>query len=117
MKGDFTAAYFEPLGGAIGQVAPTATAFPEREARFGFHILAGWIEEADDEPVMSWARDFHQAMAAHARDGVYVNLLADDEEERVRAAYGDNYERLKELKSRWDPDNLFRVNHNIVPGP
>lgn len=117
VKGDFTAAYFEPLGGAIGQVAPTATAFPEREARFGFHILAGWIEEADDEPVMSWARDFHHAMAAHARDGVYVNLLADDEEDRVRAAYGDNYERLRELKGEWDPDNLFRVNHNIVPGP
>jgi FAD/FMN-containing dehydrogenase len=54
-------------------------------------------------------------MARHATGGVYVNLLGTDEGDRVRSAYGDNYERLVEIKRRWDPDNVFRGNHNIEP--
>ena len=64
---------------------------------------------------MRWARGVHRAMAPHATGGVYVNMLADDEADRVGAAYGRNYERLAELKRRWDPQNLFRGNHNIRP--
>jgi FAD/FMN-containing dehydrogenase len=113
MKGEFTAAYLEPLGGAIAEVDRAATAFAGRDARYSFHILAGWINSADDDAVMSWARGFHDAMREHATGGVYVNLLAEDEPSRVPAAYGGNYERLRELKRKWDPDNLFRANHNI----
>ena len=115
MQGAFTAAYLEPLGGAIGRVDPSATAFGERNAAYSFHILAGWMEAADDDAVMAWARGFHDAMVPHATGGVYVNLLGDDEDDRVPAAYGDNYQRLVELKARWDPGNLFRMNHNIEP--
>lgn len=115
MKGPLTAAYLEPLGGAIGKVAPSATAFGGRSAGYSFHILAGWMEAADDVAVMASARRFHDAMAPHATGGVYVNLLADDEDERVPAAYGDNYPRLVELKTEWDPHNLFRMNYNIEP--
>lgn len=115
MQGAFTVAYLEPLGGAIGRVDPSATAFGERNASYSFHILAGWMEAADDERVMTWARGFHDAMVPHATGGVYVNLLGDDEDDRVPAAYGDNYPRLVELKTRWDPGNLFRMNHNIKP--
>jgi len=115
MQGAFTVTYFEPLGRAIANVDPSATAFAGRSARYGFHILTGWIEAADDVSVMDWARSFHGQMASHASDGVYVNLIGDDEDGRVPAAYGQNWPRLVELKQRWDPGNLFRGNYNIPP--
>jgi FAD/FMN-containing dehydrogenase len=55
-------------------------------------------------------------MAEHATGGVYVNLIAEDETDRIPAAYGANYTRLRELKQRWDPNNLFSSNYNIPPG-
>ena len=116
MLGAFTAAYFEPLGGAIGRVAPSASPYGGREAAYGFHCLAGWVAPTEDEAVMTWASAFHEAMAAHATGGVYVNLIAEDEDDRVPAAYGENYSRLLQLKRQWDPDNLFRTNYNIPPG-
>lgn len=115
MQGAFTAAYLEPLGGAIGRVDSSATSFGERDAAYSFHILAGWTDPADDASVMTWAGAFHDAMAPHATGGVYVNLLGEDEEDRVPAAYGENYRRLVELKNEWDPGNVFRMNHNIRP--
>jgi len=115
MVGAFTAAYFDPLGGAIAQIDATETPFAGRSADFGFHCLAGWIDAEEDEEVMAWASEFHEAMAAHATGGVYVNLIAEDEDERVPAAYGPNYQRLVELKGRWDPSNLFQGNYNIPP--
>ncbi len=115
MQGGLTAVYLEPLGGAIGRVDSAATSFGERNARYSFHILAGWVEAADDDSVMAWAETFHAAMVPNATGGVYVNLLGDDEEDRVPAAYGENYRRLIELKTAWDSDNLFRMNHNIPP--
>ncbi|MEJ2580321.1 MAG: BBE domain-containing protein [Acidobacteriota bacterium] len=77
--------------------------------------MAGWSEAEQDEEVMRWVQGFHDAMASHATGGVYVNVLGTNEEARVRAAYGSNYNRLVELKKKWDPDNLFRRNHNIPP--
>ena len=115
MVGAFTAAYFDPLGGAIAQIDATETPFAGRSTDFGFHCLAGWIDAEEDDEVMGWASEFHQAMAVHATGGVYVNLIAEDEDERVPAAYGSNYQRLVELKGRWDPSNLFQGNYNIPP--
>jgi FAD/FMN-containing dehydrogenase len=115
MQGAFTAAYFEPLGGAVSRVQPSATPYAGRGTAYGFHCLAGWMDAADDESVMAWASEFQTAMAAHATGGAYVNLIADDEPDRVPAAYGDNYQRLAELKSKWDPGNLFNSNYNIPP--
>jgi FAD/FMN-containing dehydrogenase len=115
LAGAYTIVYFEPLGGAIGRVAPEATAFPHREAAYSFHILAGWTDPGEDDEIMAWARDFHRAMSPDSTGGVYVNLIGREEEDRVRAAYGDNYDRLVEIKNEWDPRNLFRINHNIEP--
>lgn len=115
LPGPYTAVYFEPGGGAVGRIDPAATAFPHREAAFGFQIFPGWADPAADAELTGWARDFYGAMAPFATDGVYVNLLGHDEEERVRAAYGRSYGRLAQLKERYDPANLFRVNHNVVP--
>jgi hypothetical protein len=65
--------------------------------------------------VTAWVRDFHESMTPFCTGGVYVNLLGTDESDRVRAAYGGNYDRLVEVKRKWDPKNLFRTNHNISP--
>ena len=115
MQGELTAAYFEPLGGAVSRVDPAATPYGGRGVAYGFHCLAGWLDEADDESVMAWAKGFHDAMAGHATGGVYVNLIADDESDRVPAAYGENYGRLVDVKRKWDPGNLFSNNYNIPP--
>ncbi len=115
LEGAYTVAYFEALGGAVARVDPGATAFPHREARYGFHLLTGWTDPEDDDAMMTWGRAFHDAMAPHATGGVYVNLLAEDEDDRVAAAYGPNLARLGRLKGQWDPENLFRSNHNIAP--
>jgi FAD/FMN-containing dehydrogenase len=115
MQGAFTAAYLEPLGGAIERVDPSATAFGERRAGYSFHVIGGWMNAADDDRTIAWAHTFHDAMLPYATGGVYVNLLGDDEEDRVPAAYGLNHQRLVELKTKWDPGNLFCMNHNIKP--
>ena len=116
MVGPLSAAYFDPLGGAVGRVDASATPYAGRGANFGFHLLAGWMDAAEDESVLAWATEFHTAMAAHATGGVYVNLIADDETDRIPSAYGANYARLVELKQQWDPTNLFSSNYNIPPG-
>jgi len=116
LPGAFTLSYIGPGGsGAVGRVDPEATAFPHRSAPFEYHILAGWTEAAQDGEVTAWARAFHESMAPFCTGGVYVNLLGTDEADRVKAAYGGNYDRLVEIKRKWDPKNLFRANHNIVP--
>lgn len=114
MEGPLSVAYLEPRGGAVARVAPGETAAGGRGAPYSLHILAGWVEAQNDGAVMGWANSFHEAMAPHATGGVYVNLLAEDEPERVPAAYSD-HERLTALKRQWDPDNVFQGNHNIRP--
>jgi FAD/FMN-containing dehydrogenase len=113
--GEFTLVYLGAGGGAAGRIAPDATAFPHREAPYGMHIWPGWVDANADDANMGWARQLHAAMAPYGTGGVYVNLLGEDEAERVPAAYGSNYERLREIKRRWDPSNIFRANHNIPP--
>jgi FAD/FMN-containing dehydrogenase len=113
--GELTVTYIGAGGGAVARVAPDVTAFPHRKAPFAFHIMAGWLDPAQDEAVTSWARGFHERMAPFGTGGVYVNVLGTDESHRVKAAYGRNFDRLAEIKRRWDPENLFRLNHNVPP--
>lgn len=115
LPGDFTTVYLGAEGGAIGRRARDETAFPHRDAAFSLHVFPGWTDPGDDADIMRWAREIHRAMAPHATGGVYVNMLAEDESDRVGAAYGANFERLAQIKGRWDPGNLFRGNHNIRP--
>ncbi len=115
MPGEFTVVYLACGGGAMSQVAPDATAYFPRLAPFSVHILAGWTDASRDAEITGWARALQQALAPYAMGSVYVNLLDADEGDRVRAAYGGNYERLAALKRTWDPENLFRMNHNILP--
>jgi FAD/FMN-containing dehydrogenase len=103
------------LGGAINRVDSTEMAFPHRNAAYEFDIWAAWSDPARDEELMEWARAFHEAMSSYSTGGVYVNMLSHDEQDRVRAAYGTNYERLADLKAQFDPENLFNMNQNIDP--
>lgn len=115
LPGSLSMVAIEPLGGAVGRVPADATAWPHREARFNFGIFAGWEDPADDDEVIAWARGLHDAVAPHATGGAYVNYLDRDDTDRQGAAFGSHYERLAEVKRRWDPQNLFRGNQNIAP--
>jgi hypothetical protein len=102
-------------GGAISRVGIGDTAFSHRDARFEFITMAGWEDPAEDEGRMGGARRFASAMEPFA-SGVYVNGLADEGAAGVRHAYyAETLARLIALKDRYDPDNVFHLNHNIVP--
>jgi FAD/FMN-containing dehydrogenase len=74
-----------------------------------------WDEAKDDQKCIAWAREFFKASAPYASAGAYVNFMTDEEGDRIAAAYGSNYERLVEIKRRYDPDNVFHNNQNIRP--
>jgi hypothetical protein len=103
------------LGGAVSRVPPDATAYTHREAEFVMNVHGRWQEATSDDACIDWAREVFRATSRLATGGAYVNFLTQDEGERVRAAYGANYERLVELKNRYDPTNLFQTNQNISP--
>ncbi len=106
---------YAQLGGAISRVPQVATAYGHREAQFAMNVHGRWTEPGRDEACIGWARDLFRAAAPFSTGGVYVNFLTQEEGDRVRSAYGPNYERLVELKKRYDPGNLFRMNQNIPP--
>ncbi len=101
--------------GAASRVASDATAFPHRRFPYAPVIVSQWLDAAESEKNVAWARDFWKALHSFAGGGVYVNDLSHDDGERVRIAYGANYERLAALKKRYDPDNFFSLNPNIQP--
>ena len=106
------------LGGAIARHADDETAASGRDAMHAVNINAAWAEGGPHHEDIAWCREYFAAMEPHATGGVYVNFLHNDEgEARVRAAYGDRYERLAAIKSRYDPANIFRSNQNIRPAP
>jgi len=103
------------VGGAMGRVAPDAMAWSNREAHFVMNAHTRWRDPAEDAACIAWARQLSDATAPFATGSVYVNFMPDDEEGRVEKAYGRNYRRLAEIKRRYDPGNLFRMNQNIRP--
>jgi len=108
--------FFGAIGGATTRPSPDSAAYAHRDAQFVMNVHGRWEDPADDERCIRWARDFAKASAPFASSGVYVNFLTADEGGRVRAAYGQNYQRLAEAKRKYDPDNLFHINQNIKPG-
>jgi len=103
------------LGGAPNRVPVQATAYAQRDAEFVLNLHTRWDDPAQDDECVSWARDLFDRAAAFATGGVYVNFMPEEERERVGAAYGPNYDRLVELKNKFDPQNFFRLNQNIPP--
>jgi FAD binding domain/Berberine and berberine like len=107
--------FFFPLDGAPRRVRPADTALGFRDSALSIVITAAWHELADDQSNVTWVRDYYDALRPYAHEDAYVNFLAADDQGGVRAAYGDNYDRLAEVKRRYDPENLFRLNQNIRP--
>jgi len=103
------------MAGAPSRVAPDATAFSHRSTPFVLNIHTRWRNQSDDESCIAWARDFHQATEPFSQ-GVYVNFLSDEGEDRVKDAYTDSvWKRLVQLKDKYDPTNMFCLNQNIKP--
>jgi hypothetical protein len=110
-----TQVHLHQMGGAVARVAPGATAFGHRDARFVLNIVAGWTDPKDDPANVRWARDFWNAILPET-DGAYVNFLASDDDRRLGEAYDPAILlRLRAVKTTWDPDNVFRLNVNIPP--
>ena len=108
----------EPMGGAISRVDEDETALGRRDVPWCYHALALWVEpdEAAAEAHTAWARALADDLKPHTTDGVYLNYISDEGDERVRSTYGPlKYDRLVALKDRYDPGNLFRLNQNIRP--
>lgn len=107
--------FFGAIGGATTRAAPESAAYAHRDAQFVMNVHGRWDDQADDQRCIGWARDFFNASAPFASSGVYVNFLTADEGDRVRTAYGANYDRLAQVKRKYDPANLFSTNQNIKP--
>jgi len=110
------APFIEHWHGAATRVAPTDTAFPHREYSWNLLAWSMWESPADSEKNIKWNRDCCEALRPFLIPGAYSNYLTDEGEAITRQAYGPNYERLVALKKKFDPTNLFRMNHNIKPG-
>jgi FAD/FMN-containing dehydrogenase len=111
-----SAILFEHFHGAVTRVEPTATAVPHREKGWNLLIPSVWTDPAKTEANVEWTRETFAAMRPHFGTGRWLNYLGDDQaDDAIRGAYGPNYERLREVKRRYDPENVFHLNHNIAP--
>jgi FAD/FMN-containing dehydrogenase len=111
-----TAILFEHFHGAVTRVGPTQTAVPHRDEGWNLLIPGVWTDPADTEANITWSRETFAALRPQFGTGRWLNYLGDDQkDDAIRAAYGPNYERLREIKRRYDPGNVFHLNHNIAP--
>ncbi|MEV8376584.1 FAD-binding oxidoreductase [Kribbella sp. NPDC056861] len=104
-----------PINGACHRVPADATAFAYREANFATVIAGMWPDPAENDRSVEWVRGYYDAVSPHSESGGYVNFMAGDDQGRVADNYRGNYERLVEVKRKYDPGNLFHLNQNIVP--
>jgi len=104
-----------PYLGAVTRVDPTATAFPHRSPGYSLLIVSQWQDPAETEANIGWAAETFEALRPYMSGRRYVNNLSADDGRMVRDIWGINYERLVRIKRRYDPDNVFRLNHNINP--
>ena len=111
------APFFEHWHGAATRVRPDATAFPHRQYSFNFLLWATWEDPCESERNMVWTRQCWDRVRPFLVESSYGNYSSDEGDSIARGAYGANYERLLTLKNKYDPTNLFRMNHNIKPSP
>jgi FAD binding domain/Berberine and berberine like len=104
-----------PYLGAVTRVDARATAFPHRAPGYSLLIVSQWQDPASTEANVAWARETFEALRPYLSGRRYVNNLSADDGRMVRDTWGINYKRLVQIKRRYDPDNIFRLNHNIDP--
>jgi FAD/FMN-containing dehydrogenase len=110
-----SAMHLYPINGACHDVDPDATAFGHRDANYACVIAGMWPDPADNAANTAWVRDFHTALVPHSEPGGYTNFASADDQVHVRDNVGASYDRLAQVKARYDPANLFRLNQNIAP--
>jgi FAD/FMN-containing dehydrogenase len=104
-----------PIDGAAHRLGRHDTAFSYRDANFAEVIVGFSPDAADADRLKSWVVDYWDAVHPYSAGGAYVNFMMDEGGDRIRATYRDNYDRLAQIKRRYDPNNVFRVNQNIRP--
>ncbi|MBV9324429.1 MAG: FAD-binding oxidoreductase [Chloroflexi bacterium] len=116
MRSPLAALHLHHMQGAVSRIPPGATAFSNRDAQFVLNIVGTWPDPANTDANIAWVRATYDAVAPHAASLPYVNFMAEEGHDRVRAAYNpETYARLVDLKRKYDPSNLFRLNQNIRP--
>ncbi len=107
---------FEHFHGAVCRIPVESTAVPHRQEGWNLLLPTVWHDQADNEANITWTKDTHAAFSENLTERRWLNYLGDDQgADAIRGAYGPNYDRLLELKRRYDPENVFRHNHNITP--
>lgn len=104
-----------PMNGAVHRKAESETAFAFRKTHWAEAIAGVDPDPASRDAIVGWARESWEALHPYSAGGTYINFMMDEEPNRVAATYGCNYERLREIKAKFDPENIFRVNHNMTP--
>jgi FAD/FMN-containing dehydrogenase len=104
-----------PIDGAVHDVDSADTAWSYRDAHWGSVFAGVDPDPGNVDTIRNWTIDYHEALHPYSAGGAYVNMMMDEGQERVRASYSDNYDRLARIKAEYDPDNTFRVNQNIQP--
>jgi hypothetical protein len=109
----------ECYDGAMNRIDPDATAFPHRDVRYQVVVVGAWENPAEDKIGRKWVRDLNAAIEPYAKKGDFLNFVdvdGGDRQARIRAGYGPAWDRLVEVKRRYDPDNVFHRNNNVTPG-
>ena len=107
---------FEHFHGAVTRIGTTETAVPHRDPGWNLLIPSVWTDAADTDINIGWTRETFAALAPDFATGRWLNYLGDDQaDDAIYAAYGPNFARLGDIKRRYDPENVFHLNHNIAP--
>ncbi len=112
---ELSTAHIYPIDGAAHQVGKNDTAFSYRDANWALVIVGIDPDPAKKELITKWCKDYFDALHPYSAGGAYVNFMMEEGQERVKAAFRDNYGRLAAIKNKYDPANFFRVNQNIQP--
>ncbi|MGH2486012.1 MAG: BBE domain-containing protein, partial [Ktedonobacterales bacterium] len=112
----FSTMHLYPINRAVQRVGKDETAFSFRDATFAEVIVGVDPDPANNARLIQWAKDYWLALHPHSAGGGYINMMMDEGEGQVKAAYRENYARLTRVKATYDPSNLFHVNQNIKPG-
>lgn len=107
--------FFHPIDGACRRLAADETAFVHRDARFVVGVYGSWRDTGADQRNSEWVRGYHAALTPFSGEGAYLNFMSGDEKSGVAEGYQQNQSRLVDVKRRYDPRNLFRLNQNIAP--
>ncbi len=111
-----TQMHLYPVNGAASRIANSATAWNWRDTTWVMNIIGMDPDPVNNDKFIPWVKEYWEAQHPYSAEGAYLNFILDEGEAMIKASYGENYERLVKVKNKYDPDNLFRVNHNIKPG-